>query len=64
MYQVEFYSFMVRYPTAGASVYCGHIFSVTTLSICLSVNILNPAEGFILKTLLRSSPHQDNEQNS
>ena len=27
LYQVEFSSFMVRYPTAGASVYCGHISS-------------------------------------
>ena len=26
LYQVEFCSFMVRYPTMGASVYCGHIF--------------------------------------
>ena len=25
LYQVEFCSFIVRYPTAGASVYCGHI---------------------------------------
>ena len=24
LYQVEFCSFIVRYPTAGASVYCGH----------------------------------------
>ena len=27
LYQVEFYSFIVRYPTAGASLYCGHISS-------------------------------------
>ena len=27
LYHVEFCSFIVRYPTAGASVYCGHIFS-------------------------------------
>ena len=27
LYQVEFCSFIVRYPTAGASVYCGHISS-------------------------------------
>ena len=27
LYQVEFGSFIVRYPTAGASVYCGHISS-------------------------------------
>ena len=27
LYQVEFCSFVVRYPTAGASVYCGHISS-------------------------------------
>ena len=27
LYQVEFCSFIVRYPTAGASVYCGHICS-------------------------------------
>ena len=26
-YQVEFCSFIVRYPTAGASLYCGHISS-------------------------------------
>ena len=25
LYQVEFCSFIVSYPTAGASVYCGHI---------------------------------------
>ena len=25
LYQVEFCSFIVRYPTAGASVYCEHI---------------------------------------
>ena len=25
LYQVEFCNFKVRYPTAGASVYCGHI---------------------------------------
>ena len=25
LYQVEFCSFIVRYPIAGASVYCGHI---------------------------------------
>ena len=25
LYQVEFCSFIVRYPTVGASVYCGHI---------------------------------------
>ena len=30
LYQVEFCSFMVRYPTAGASVYCGHISSFST----------------------------------
>ena len=28
LYQVEFCSFIVRYPTAGASVYCGHISSL------------------------------------
>ena len=28
LYQVEFCSFTVRYPTAGASVYCGHISSL------------------------------------
>ena len=27
LYQVEFCSFIVRYPTKGASVYCGHISS-------------------------------------
>ena len=27
LYLVEFCSFLVRYPTAGASVYCGHISS-------------------------------------
>ena len=27
LYQVEFCSFIVRYPTAGACVYCGHISS-------------------------------------
>ena len=27
LYQVEFCSFIVRYPTAGASVYYGHISS-------------------------------------
>ena len=27
LYQVEFCSFIVRYPTVGASVYCGHISS-------------------------------------
>ena len=27
LYQVEFCSFIVMYPTAGASVYCGHISS-------------------------------------
>ena len=27
LYEVEFCSFIVRYPTAGASVYCGHISS-------------------------------------
>ena len=27
LYQVEFCSFIVRYPTAGASVHCGHISS-------------------------------------
>ena len=27
LYQVEFCSFLVRYPTAGASVHCGHISS-------------------------------------
>ena len=27
LYQVEFCSFIVRYPTAGAFVYCGHIYS-------------------------------------
>ena len=27
LYQVEFCSFIVRYPTAGVSVYCGHISS-------------------------------------
>ena len=27
LYQVEFCSFIVRNPTAGASVYCGHISS-------------------------------------
>ena len=32
LYQVEFCSFIVRYPTAGASVYCGHIFSLTSTS--------------------------------
>ena len=30
LYQVEFCSFIVRYPTAGASVYCGHISSFFT----------------------------------
>ena len=38
LYQVEFCSFIVRYPTAGASVYCGHIsscfsFSMHTVSV-------------------------------
>ena len=28
LYQVEFCSFIVTYPTAGASVYCGHISSL------------------------------------
>ena len=28
LYQVEFCSFVVRYPTAGASMYCGHISSL------------------------------------
>ena len=28
LYQVEFCSFKVRYPTVGASVYCGHISSI------------------------------------
>ena len=27
LYQVEFCNFIVRYPTAGASMYCGHISS-------------------------------------
>ena len=27
LYQVEFCSFIVRYPTAGASMYCGHVSS-------------------------------------
>ena len=27
LYQVEFCSFIVRYPTAEASVYCGHLSS-------------------------------------
>ena len=27
LYQVEFCSFIVRYPIVGASVYCGHISS-------------------------------------
>ena len=27
LYQVEFYSFIVRYSTERASVYCGHISS-------------------------------------
>ena len=27
LHQVEFYSFIVRYPTAGASMYCEHISS-------------------------------------
>ena len=33
LYQVEFRSFIVRYPTAGASVYCGHISSFFTTMI-------------------------------
>ena len=28
LYQVEFCSFIVGYPTAGASMYCGHISSL------------------------------------
>ena len=28
LYQVEICSFIVRFPTAEASVYCGHIFSL------------------------------------
>ena len=28
LYQVEFCSFIVRYPTAGASMCCGHISSL------------------------------------
>ena len=28
LYQVEFCSFIGRYPTAGASMYCGHISSL------------------------------------
>ena len=32
LYQVEFCSFIVRYPTGGASVYCGHISSSCLLS--------------------------------
>ena len=27
LYQVEFCNFIVKYPAAGASVYCGHISS-------------------------------------
>ena len=33
LHQVEFCSFIVRYPTAGASVYCGHI---SSFLICFS----------------------------
>ena len=29
LYQIEFCSFIVRYPTAGASVFCGHISSLS-----------------------------------
>ena len=37
LYQVEFCSFIVKYPTAGASVYCGHISSlVVKFSIYLN----------------------------
>ena len=32
LYQVEFCSFIVRYPTVGASVYCGHISSFIFIS--------------------------------
>ena len=32
LYQVEFYSFIIRYPLAGASVYCEHISSCDFLS--------------------------------
>ena len=31
LYQVEFCSFIVGYPIAGASMYCGHISSLTNV---------------------------------
>ena len=37
LYQVEFCSFIVRYPTAGASVHCEHISSL--INYCLERNL-------------------------
>ena len=49
LYQVEFCSFIVRYPTAGASVYCGHIFSsYIWMKICVGVHIRSTSVRKIL----------------
>ena len=42
LYQVEFCSFIVRYPTAGASMYCVHI-SSSFRSIVLRESLLSKA---------------------
>ena len=44
LYQVEFCSFIVRYPTAGASVYCGHISSLLCFIVIpvLNANSIDP----------------------
>ena len=59
LYQVEFCSFIVRYPTAGTSVYCGHIsmscYAIRSIQVAKwlvhvlparsEVPVSNPAEG-------------------
>ena len=40
LYQVEFCSFIVRYPTVGVSVYCGHISSFSEKIRLDDVNLL------------------------
>ena len=37
LYQVEFCSFILRYPTTGASVYCGHNSSFSFVCVCVCV---------------------------
>ena len=37
LYQVEFCSFIVRYPTVGASMYCGHISNSCFLFVCFFI---------------------------